>query len=248
VNGIANRRKVYISNGDSDVTEMFLQKDWTVTFVLADADLVCFTGGADINPFIYGERPLKHTKFNNLRDNLEIKIWKTINPATPKVGICRGAQLGNVLCGGALWQHVDGHLATHESVDYTGLVESTTSQFLTSSSHHQMCRLTDEALLFAAAKRSFNRLGDGESYQFNMAKPNNWDDPEAFYYENFNFLGCQFHPEYELGKGFFVCRKYFFDLLDRCFFDDKDFPRGRSRLEAVSNVPTAEEAKRVLAF
>lgn len=136
-------KRVLVSNSDSLIEEMFRERGWEVANSIESCDLVVFSGGADINPFIYGERPLEVTRFSTARDNMEIGLWKTLPPKFPKVGICRGAQLGNVLCGGTLWQHVDNHGSRHPIKDLTGIAKP--HLLVASSVHHQMCRLTSDA-------------------------------------------------------------------------------------------------------
>ena len=233
-------RRVYITTSDSLTMNMFLDKGWSIVVTPEDADLICFTGGADVSPFLYGERPHKTTHFSAYRDNNEIGIWKKMPPKLPKVGICRGAQLGNVLCGGSLWQNVDNHHGKHAAKDLTGVIHP--SLIMLSSDHHQMCKLTSEAMIFTVAKKSFCKEGDvcvRETRNFN-----NWEDPEAFFYDNFNFLGVQFHPEWDGYPMAERCTNYFFQLMDLCFdFEDDD---DELPAYSMSQVPTDERGIPIL--
>src|SRR5688572_9825132 len=231
-------KRVYISTFDREVGEMFLKRGWTISHAIEYCDLVCFTGGADVSPFLYGERPHKETHFSSARDNNEIQLWKKLPPQFPKVGICRGAQLGNVLCGGSLWQHVDNHQVRHPIKDLLGVapVLNASKMMLATSSHHQMCKLTQEAKLYAVCNRSM-RLESGDSGVYKQygaqVNRNDWEDVEAFHYDNFNFLGVQFHPEWD-GAPF--CTEYFFKLLEHDFdFEDdgvvEDGPVGVSKVQ-----------------
>lgn len=67
-----------------------------------------FTGGHDVDPSMYGaERSRKCGPSNQDRDNLEKKIFEyAISLDLPVLGICRGIQLINVLCGGTLYQDI----------------------------------------------------------------------------------------------------------------------------------------------
>jgi gamma-glutamyl-gamma-aminobutyrate hydrolase PuuD len=218
---------------------MFLNRGWAISFDLSQCDLICFTGGADVSPFLYGERPLPDTHFSSSRDNKEITLWKSKPPKFPKVGICRGAQLGNVLCGGSLWQDVNNHNVRHPAKDHSGLL--TPALVMVSSVHHQMCRLTSDALLLASSNRALIKKSEHETKNLGMV--NGWEDPEAFFYDNFNFLGVQFHPEYTGYPMAERCTNYFFMLLDLCFdFEDDD----ERLVNAVQEVPRDERGIPVL--
>lgn len=209
--------RVFVTWDDPLVKHMFKEKGWEIeTDFSKPFDLLCLPGGIDINPFLYGERPT-HTKFfNTRRDNCEIKYWKGVPSTLPKVGICRGAQLGNILCGGSLWQNVDNHMGKHMVKDFA--FTDRWKYLIVSSDHHQMCRITDDALLLAAGKASTKKEAESDHKSYGIQVGYNaYEDPEAFYYDNFNFLGVQFHPEYTPFK---QCREYFWDLVDECFSKD----------------------------
>lgn len=232
-------KRVYVSNGDPSVEEMFTKRGWIASKSLKFADLLCFTGGADISPFLYGERPLPRTSYSSNRDNTEIGLWKSVDPSFPKVGICRGAQLGNVLCGGSLWQHVDNHMIRHPVKDLSGIreAENRHAMLMVSSVHHQMCRPTKEAMILATSNRSMHKEAEGVSKTYGqmLTTRNEYEDVEAFYYDNFNFLGVQFHPEFQ---GVETCTKYFFDLIDFCFDFEEDDDRDTDK--EVSDMPQGE--------
>ncbi|MBD5444754.1 MAG: gamma-glutamyl-gamma-aminobutyrate hydrolase family protein [Lachnospiraceae bacterium] len=65
-----------------------------------------FTGGHDVDPAMYGaERSDKCGTSNHDRDTLEKKVFDyALRTDLPVLGICRGIQLINVLCGGTLYQ------------------------------------------------------------------------------------------------------------------------------------------------
>ena len=70
-------------------------------------DLVVFSGGADINPSLYGEKN-RYSNFNPHRDSIEIKIFREAMKSNTKIlGICRGHQLINALLGGYLVQDIN---------------------------------------------------------------------------------------------------------------------------------------------
>ena len=69
-----------------------------------------FTGGDDIHPRFYKERPLPGTKLRltpDARVRLEIKLLKSaLKAKKPVLAVCYGAQLVNVALGGTLYQDI----------------------------------------------------------------------------------------------------------------------------------------------
>ncbi|MEH6567095.1 MAG: gamma-glutamyl-gamma-aminobutyrate hydrolase family protein [Halopseudomonas sp.] len=66
---------------------------------------VVVTGGHDIDPVLYAAEPEVHPKYDAERDKLEASIIDAaLARELPLLGICRGAQLLNVRCGGNLFQ------------------------------------------------------------------------------------------------------------------------------------------------
>lgn len=82
---------------------------------VAVLDGVVIAGGGDINPAIYGA--VKHPKTDDNapdRDSWELAIAEAaVRQGVPLLGICRGAQVLNVACGGTLHQHIP-DLVGHE--------------------------------------------------------------------------------------------------------------------------------------
>lgn len=65
-----------------------------------------FTGGQDVSPALYGERPrFANVESCALRDAMERQVLRHLLAADkPALGICRGLQFLNVALGGTLWQ------------------------------------------------------------------------------------------------------------------------------------------------
>lgn len=84
---------VMVVQEDSLIAEMYLKRDYIVTFPYdtdhLKPDLMVFTGGEDVNPALYGEKPHVSTRFNEKRDRFERQVW-TDYKDIPKIGICRG--------------------------------------------------------------------------------------------------------------------------------------------------------------
>ena len=78
-------------------------QDW-----VDDLDGLILHGGSDVSPKSYGEEPLKpEWQGDYIRDQYEIELFQLFRAAgKPVLGICRGAQLLNVACGGTLIQDI----------------------------------------------------------------------------------------------------------------------------------------------
>lgn len=124
---------------------------------IREADVVIFSGGPDISPKLYGEAAIPGTNFVAERDVNDVWAYHWSKDKI-KLGICRGAQLLNVMSGGRLWQDVDGHRTDHlvearipnvAELNKPAKVEAwaTSKTFLVTSTHHQMMRMGPEAVL-----------------------------------------------------------------------------------------------------
>lgn len=73
-------------------------------------DAIIIGGGDDIDPELYGSDASGHTEIDYHRDQLEIEfIEKALVRRIPLLGICRGAQLLNVVLGGSLHPDITTH-------------------------------------------------------------------------------------------------------------------------------------------
>lgn len=158
-----------------------------------EIDLVLFTGGEDVTPSIYGEKKGKFTSNNTERDKIERSIFGQLYYKTPKLGICRGAQFLTVMAGGKLIQHVTGHTATTDSIYYQGKVLNIPSD------HHQMMypfnlHNSKYSLLGHSLHFKSNIYLNGENE--NIELPENFLEPEIVFYNDYNALCIQSHPEW----------------------------------------------------
>lgn len=163
---------------------------------LDEMDGLLITGGADVDPARYGEEPAGAHAPDPGRDQLDAEAvavaWER---AVPILGICRGLQVLNVLRGGSLVQHLDGHeggpypsapLMTHE----LGLIDGTrlatilggAGTLTVNSFHHQAVtagRLADGLRVAAEAHHGSMTLVEG----LESTDPDRW------------VVAVQCHPE-----------------------------------------------------
>lgn len=184
---------VYIVPFDNhkQVEKMFEDVGWEIENGWVHADLVCFTGGADVSPDMYGEKNegLSHCDVD--RDDRERDIYLSLQNNVPMVGICRGGQFLNVMNGGRLVQHIDGHgMRVGKAVDPSEEPEGIV--FDIHEDHHQAIVPTDEAIV--------------------LLRSLPWSDwiVEACWYPETKSLCFQPHPEW----GHRPTKDLFFDLIE----------------------------------
>lgn len=198
--------RVLVVGGGFQYLKMFFDAGMKGATSVEDADIVCFTGGEDVDPEFYGEEPIPETYFNTRRDKLEAGIFgECLGLKKPMIGICRGSQFLNVMNDGKLWQDVNNHAirGTHEITDMrSGEIKSGMT-----STHHQQMIAGPNAEVIALANLSTRKV--------NMEKvverdPPELDDVEVVWYPDSLCLCFQPHPEFQNGD----CRNYFLDLVD----------------------------------
>ena len=146
---------------------------------LDEAKLVIFTGGADINPAIYGQAN-KYSSLSPERDTAEIEVLRRSIVLGKKIlGVCRGHQLINAYLGGILVQDITAQLnVIHDSdheleiVDEGGIIPNVFSGMV-NSFHHQGVVKCGEVL-----------------------RPTTYWKVVYESTENKNILTTQFHPEW----------------------------------------------------
>lgn len=178
----------------------------------SNVDVVCFSGGADINPALYGQKPIQGTVYSPSRDAFDNRVYDYYKHLK-KIGVCRGAQFLCAKNGGKLWQDVDGHrMCYHEVYDYT---RKDDRKILVTSDHHQMCILKDGWKLLAhSINRTENYIDDKGHYYI-------WDmdfipepEVEAFFIPEDKAYCVQYHPEWYLSdKTDKQCEDFFFEQM-----------------------------------
>jgi putative glutamine amidotransferase len=144
----------------------------------ATMDGLLLTGGADFDPSRYGAVSLGSVGVEPDRDDLETAAWAAADArGIPVLGICRGLQVMNVLGGGSLLRHVDGHAGdgwghgpalTHplRLVPGTRLARILSPSgvggnvLTVNSYHHQAVRATDLSPRYVPAAWSPSPAGD----------------------------------------------------------------------------------------
>lgn len=171
--------KVFVVGGDVSYFTPFKKIGAEMVEFAVDANLFLFTGGEDVSPCLYNETDIHpQTVSSYKRDLDEIQYYHAaIQLNLPMVGVCRGAQFLNVMNGGTLHQHIEGHNSgSHEVYKYgTGSgMFAPPPEFLVSSGHHQSCEVNGGKILHISSDAIV----------------------ESFLYESTKCFGVQWHPEW----------------------------------------------------
>lgn len=124
-------RKVKVV-GDATFYSRFI-KNCELVKNMDDADIVLFTGGADIDSSCYGKKRHHSTYPDRRRDQEEIAAFRKVRKDQLAVGICRGHQLLAALNGGILVQDVNNHCGGG-----THAITNGKEEYQMTSIHHQM--------------------------------------------------------------------------------------------------------------
>lgn len=155
-------------------------------------DGLLLSGGADLDPVLYGEAVLNDTvQVKPERDAFEMKLFRAFYAlGKPIFGICRGCQVINVALGGTLYQdlveqkglvHFDTELR-HEvrAAEGSVLYRLFGERFLVNSTHHQAVKTMAPGLRVTACSAE--------------------GIVEAFVHESLPVFATQFHPERLTGE------------------------------------------------
>ena len=190
------KKKVCVIGGGVQYEEMFKGEGWEVVSEPRKADLIQFTGGSDVSPELYHQTLERNTHSCTNRDMVEVRHFlNALYEGTPMAGICRGGQFLNVMCGGSMIQHVEGHATGKQHSIYTGIPDLK-SVVQVSSTHHQMMVAGFTGMVVAK--------GIGMSALH--------DHTEVVFYHNQRVLCYQPHPEF---NGNEENREFYFTLIEK---------------------------------
>lgn len=187
-----------------------------------EADVILFTGGADVNPELYHH--MRHpTTFSAVyRDALCQELFLYTEQKL-YVGICRGGQFLHVMNGGKMAQDVNNHAIrdTHEINLLSGVTKTV------SSTHHQMMLFDEETaetyngILVGWSDLSTRKIVyDETTGEFENMKDRYQVDAEIIYYTDTKSLCFQPHPEFAFDtKKFEECFEVFRWSLDNYLLD-----------------------------
>ena len=159
-------------------------------------DGLLLSGGADLDPALYGQERHPAVAVEVGRDDLELAAWSAARErGLPIFGVCRGFEATNVFAGGSLVQHVEGHDSPSHAPSPHPLRLDPTSRLAAilgetdpllatqvNSYHHQGVRLADLAPGLVAAGVAPQQDGDLVE-ALESANPAEW------------LVGVQCHPE-----------------------------------------------------
>lgn len=156
-------------------------------------------GGADIDPALYGHKPIQGTYFNRDHDEDQLRlIEKTIKAGKFLFGTCRGMQLITARAGGWLIQDT-GHGGKHTVRTYNN------QRFMTNSCHHQMCYPYDmpdedyELLAWTEQISNYHTIQDNKQLEFDkrtLDENGLFKEPEIIYYPKIKAICAQNHFEW----------------------------------------------------
>ena len=99
----------------------FLHRSMKELPALGKEHVVFFEGGTDVNPALYNSAKIPASDTPDVvRDAFEQRVFEhAYSCGSAMVGICRGAQFLNVMCGGEMYQDVSKHAraGTHKITD-----------------------------------------------------------------------------------------------------------------------------------
>lgn len=159
------------------------------------ADVIIFNGGADIGTSMYEEKPIGRgiPEKPSPRDQAEMNLYYKYREKKLLLGICRGAQILNVLNGGKLWQDVNNHGRSHFMT-----ILATGQKMWITSTHHQMMRPHSSGKVLAIADESTAKHADRDSWSPRGGAffADDHKDTEIVWYPSSGSLCIQGHPEY----------------------------------------------------
>ena len=158
---------------------------------VADADLIIFPGGSDINPELYKQPVGRYTHFYKNIDERQLEYFHPYLGKKRFFRICRGVQLLTAMAGGELVQHSN-HPFFHRITTYDAKILGTNSL------HHQQAYLgnlveNEDYQLLAWSENLSSVHLNGNDVDYDI--PEDYKEPEVVYYPKIKAMGIQGHPE-----------------------------------------------------
>lgn len=177
--------------------------------------LVLFTGGADVDPSLYNDTSPHNLCYSDItRDRHEKVVFKyALRHKIPMTGICRGVQFLNVMAGGELMHHIDGH----EGVVHEFSGPRLKTSIKVNSFHHQMVIPANDSHVIGWSK---SRLSNRYYGKNDEREEWNSSEVEAVIFPKIKACGVQYHPEWmpRKARGF----SFFYNLTRRLMFYKMD--------------------------
>lgn len=189
------KKKLFVVGSSTNYSNWVLPIGFNLTNEMDQADLFLFTGGEDVNPSLYNQKPGRNTYFSS-RDDIEKKFFQyALENNKPMMGVCRGLQFLTVMSGGKLIQDMS-HPSHHEFVTNKG------DRLHINSLHHQMA-LVEPSITGLVEGEDFELIGwterlskyhlDGRDLNYEF--PKDFKEPEVVFYPKTKSWGVQGHPE-----------------------------------------------------
>lgn len=173
--------------------------------LLQAVDGVVIGGGDDIDPEHYGESGDAGATYDAARDSLEIAMIKAaLQAGVPLLGICRGAQLINVVLKGSLFQDIRPLRRKTPNKNSAFVIKQA---YLQSSSQLAAILGKDIVGINSLHSQAVNKL----SRELRVAALDGDGFVQAFEHQTKSFLiGVQWHPEY---LPYHSCQRNLFQAL-----------------------------------
>ena len=137
---------------------------------------------------LYKEKKAPRTYSNSFRDENEKTIFNNcVKLQIPMAGICRGGQFLNVMNGGRMLQHVEGHGKDHMVQDIFD------NWYWASSTHHQMMLRHPDGTLIGWSTEGYPKFS---FFHGEYREANEVTDTEVIYYDKTQTLCFQPHAEF----------------------------------------------------
>ena len=172
------------------------EKKYIIDFCHFIDGLIITGGDFDIDPKIYRTNNTKSKNFKKKRTNFEINIFNHFFKFNkPILGICGGAQLINVACGGTLKQDLKKVPINHEQINPRN--QSSHNVNIIKKTHlHKICGV-QKIKVNSAHHQSVKKIGDN----LNVSGMASDGVIEAIEHKKHKWcIGLQWHPEFLITK------------------------------------------------